>query len=1261
MLLRSVFPSLLSLFLAVTACLADNPSEKNASDTEKFQILFNGNDLSGWKGVDGFWSVSQGAIVGQTTVDNPTKGNTFLVWQDGEVADFEFRCKVRFEGNNSGVQYRSDIVDSEGFVLAGYQADLHPSPNYFGMMYGEKFAGRGIIATRGQKIHIQADGEKKVLAKLPATEQLTDTQWNDLRIVAVGNRMIHQVNGVTTVDVTDDHPKAMRKGVLGLQLHAGPAMKVEFRNLLLRNLDAESGQQLVRKLSESAAAPSKEDAAADPQSPDAKKKWLTSAPEAQWIWNKQPTKNQKLFFQKSFSLAAAAKSARLYTTCDNHVKVWINGQLVGKSDAWQEPVEADVAKYLKVGENLIAIEGQNDEGTAALVLKMTAELANDTKTTIISDKSWKIADSVNEGWQTGAANAAAWTSGTLHVAGKLGVGPWNVPNYGNAAGGSNDPLNPRHIITQPGFVIERLYEVPKSEGSWVCLTTDANGGFFASDQGDKGLFHITFVDGKTNVEPIVVKDPENGQVLSGAQGLLWAFDSLWVHRNGGHLYRVTDSDQDGKLDTAERYPSRTGGGEHGNHALILTEDGKGIYMVGGNHAPMGDVASKRVQSWDEDFLLPRMWDARGHARGLLAPGGWVTRLDPETKEQELICIGFRNEYDVALNRFGDMFTFDADMEWDMGMPWYRPTRICQVVSGGDYGWRSGSGKWRPYFEDSLPPVVDIGPGSPTGVASGIGAAFPTKYQEALYALDWTFGTIYAIHMTPNGAGYTGESEPFVYGTPLPVTDAVVGSDGHFYFTVGGRGAASAFFRVRYVGDQSTAAPETNASDAAAKARQTRRMLEAFHGRVDAKAVETAWPYLASEDRFIRNAARVAIESQPVSQWADRALSESDLQSKITSAVALARLGDSSHQGPLLNSLLAMEPAELSEMQLLGLLRAYELAFIRLGKPSEEQRKQVIAELDGLLPNESSDVNRELVTILVYLRSPTVISKAMKLISEGSEPVIPDWEELASRNRGYGASIDKMRENPPPSQEIALAFELRNLATGWSLNQRRAYFEFLNRAAKGSGGASYPGFLENMRTEALQTCSNEEREALQDITGEDFNPVPDFEISPPKGPGKKWKLDEALAATGGKPDFERGRSLFFAAECGKCHRLAGLGGGVGPDLTSIPNKFDQRYVVEAIVHPSKDISDQYGSTNVLVDSGQVVTGIVVDKGDKIEVYPVKATDKPVVVSKDEIEAMEPSTVSQMPEGLLDALSKEEIRDLIAYLMAAGNPEDRRYQK
>ncbi len=1247
-------------------CLVVSTSRSEDPDP-KFEVLFNGKDLKGWSGNASLWSVKDGTIVGVSSADAPLQHNTFLVWQGGEAGDFEFRCKVRFEGNNSGVQYRSELVDASKFIVAGYQADLHEKQANFGMLYGEKLGKRGIIASRGERMEIDADGTKHDIAKLPPGDDLVDSQWNDLRIIAIGNRLVHQINGVTTVDVTDNFENARRSGIIALQLHAGPPMKCEFRNVLLRHLKTDADKKLIDSLS---MVPDKTTGKApDPNlasrpksvSRTEKQSWLTEAPTPQWIWSKKSDANQRLLFRKSFELDADAKTSTLYSTCDNGMTLWINGTRVASSSDWNEPIDMDVAKFLKRGTNVIAVDCMNEGGAAAFVLKMTTEADGGKKTTLISDDSWRLADTAAEGWQLSSFDDSAWAA-TAHVVNMLGAAPWRIPKYNSDERASvGDARDAKNILTPPGFVVDRIYNVPKSEGSWVCMTSDSSGGFYVSDQGDKGLFHVQVVEGETRVEPVLVKDPDDGKVLTGAQGLVWAMDSLWVHRSGGYIYRVTDNDGDKVLDTAERFPSEANGGEHGNHALIATQDGKAIYVASGNHAKLATCETKRVQSWDEDQLLPRMSDARGHARGVMAPGGWVTRLDPITKQQELICIGFRNQYDIALNRHGDMFTFDADMEWDMGSPWYRPTRICQVVSGGDYGWRNGSGKWPVYYEDSLPPVVDIGPGSPTGVVCGTGATFPTAYQDALFALDWTFGTIYAVHLKPNGAGYVGERVPFVYASPLPVTDAIVGADGHFYFTTGGRGTDSAMYRVRYVGDESTSAPTIDTESVAAKARETRRMLESMHGHVVNDAVETAWPYLASEDRFIRSAARVAIESQSVDQWAARVFSEPNPQSRITSAVALARRGSSEHLGPLVESLLELKISELPESQFLGVLRAYSLAFIRLGNVDDATKQRVIEQLNPHLPNASASLNQELIAMMVYLKSPDVVAKSMALIRNPSPPVLPDWGNVTSRNQGYGKGIEEMLENPPPSREIGYAMSLRNVHKGWTLDERRGLIEFLNVAAKGSGGASLPGYLSNIREEILANCSNEERLALKDVTGEDFNPVPSFAIAPVVGPGTQWTLDSAQKAGRGKPDFERGRSLYFAAECGKCHRLAGLGGGVGPDLTSVPNKFDERYVIEAIVEPSKVISDQYGSSNVLLSDGRILVGIVVEKENAIEVYPVTVTENPIRVSLDDVESIEPSKVSQMPAGLLDRLNADEVRDLVGYIMSGGNPEDRRYKK
>ncbi|MCB1089597.1 MAG: c-type cytochrome, partial [Verrucomicrobiae bacterium] len=316
-------------------------------------------------------------------------------------------------------------------------------------------------------------------------------------------------------------------------------------------------------------------------------------------------------------------------------------------------------------------------------------------------------------------------------------------------------------------------------------------------------------------------------------------------------------------------------------------------------------------------------------------------------------------------------------------------------------------------------------------------------------------------------------------------------------------------------------------------------------------------------------------------------------------------------------------------------------------------------------SKSASVNTELINVLVSLEAPSVVEKALTLIEQGAEPEIPDWAELITRNPSYGGTIKAMLDNFPPIREIAYAFALRNQRTGWTVEQRRRYFEFINAAAKHPGGASFGGFLANTRDEALGFCTNEQRAALAGITGENFNPVPDFAITPPKGPGQQWTIESASQqANSGKfrqASYESGRGLFHAIGCAACHRFAGYGGDIGPDLTSIRNKFDVAYVLESILDPSKVISDQYGSSMVTTKDGGVHTGLVVEKGESLEVYPPDAKAEPVKVNRADVVKIERVPVSQMPPGLINVLNGDEVRDLMAYLMSAGDPKDKVYGK
>ena len=1007
--------------------------------------------------------------------------------------------------------------------------------------------------------------------------------------------------------------------------------------------------------------------------------WISEGLKPQWIWRADKTNNEPIYLRKTFDTPKNIQSAKLYATCDNGADVYLNGKKIGTASDWGDPIIiTEAEQHLVAGQaNSIAVKAKNRGGPAAFVFKLEMEYPGG-KELVISDPSWKLNLFASDNWSERDFDDSTWNE-KLKTWGTLGMEPWGVPGLtiaattnptrGRNGGNSDNSETPdtTAITVADDFKVEMLYEVPKKEeGSWVSLTTDDKGRLLASDQRDAGLYRITVSESAQQTSVEVEKMPVE---ISGAQGLVWHDDSLYFNRNGGPFYRVTDSTGDGLLDTAKELPGANGDGEHGNHAVIVAEDGEHLYVDGGNSTILPNesaISGSRVQGWDEDLLLTREWDANGHARGRLAPGGWISKFNPETKTHDIISMGYRNQYDIALNRAGDLFTYDADMEWDLGTPWYRPTRINHALSGSDYGWRSGSGKWPEYYEDSLPAIVNIGPGSPTGVVSGLGAKFPAKYQDAIFALDWTFGTIYAIHLTPDGAGYKAEQEPFCFGAPLPVTDAIIGHDGALYFTIGGRNTQSALFRITYTGDESTEPvsgdlPEENA-------RELRRSLESFHDTKDVDAVATAWPHLSSSDRWLRHAARVAIESQPLEEWAHKVINEENSQARITGSVALARHGDASHQAALINSLLDLDPATLSESEFLGLLRAYALTFIRLNPPSDKQRESIIAKLDAHFPNESNDVNTELVRILVYLESPTVIEKTLEMIANRGEAIVPKWTELAQRNARYGGRVLAMLANHPPTHEVHYAFMLRNLRDGWTLEQRRDYIEFINEAAKYPGGNSYAKFLTGVRDEILGQMNNTERAELADISGESFNPVPDFEITPPKGPGKNWTVAEAAnhARKSGKAirgaDFHSGRNLFHAIGCAACHRFDSLGGDIGPDLTTVNNKFDINYLLESIIEPSKVISDQYGSKIVTMKDGAIHSGLVVERGEAVDVYPAAKTTeelKPATLKLSEIAKIEETPVSQMPPMMMNGLNGDEVRDLIAYLLSGGDSKARLY--
>lgn len=1031
---------------------------------------------------------------------------------------------------------------------------------------------------------------------------------------------------------------------------------------------------------------------------------FTLPAEPSWIWTRKNAEPQEQAdFRREFDLAGGIKSAVLNLTCDNGATAWINGRKVLDNTDWQQPAKGDVKAALREGKNEILVRAQNHGGVAALIARLA----------IVTADGDKVAIETNDQWFATFRGGSDWKP--VAVMAKYGDGPWGPALDDKAGRGraakarkSNDAPEiaaaPKDITAPPGFKVEILHTVPKTEqGSWVSMTVDKKGRLLCGDQYG-AIYRLApppiGSGGKAEVEKLDLH-------IGGAHGLLYAHDSLYVMLNESGapeakglkpgLYRLKDRDGDDHFEAPVLLSECPGGGEHGPHSIQLAPDGKNIFFNCGNHTKLPlNLSSSRtaMNSWDEDHILPRMWDANGHARGILAPGGYICQTDPDGKKVELFCHGFRNEFDFAFDANGEMFAYDADMEWDIGAPWYRATRINHCVSGGDYGWRSGTGKWPSYYEDSLPAVVDIGPGSPTGCTFGTGARFPAKYQRALFGNDWTYGTMYAIHFEPSGAGFKAVKEEFIYAKPLPLTDVVINQhDGAMYFATGGRRTQSAVYRVTYGGEEST---EKAKPYDVTKELSQRRAIEKHHQPAETALLEIR-PFLGSTDRNLRFAARVALERLPVKSWQDGALAEKNPQALIESMIALARMGrtgqhvekpdaakkpapgsstaavgptneaDGKLQAKILSALGNLDFNSLSTDLRLQLVRAYQLAFVRLGKPDAATCAKVAAHFDALYPAKDAALNRELCQLLVFLDSKSVAAKTLGLMAtahDDAEAIATD--ALLGRNTGYAKAAEEAHQSRPNRQQIAYMFALRNCAAGWTPELRQTYFSWFPHARTWKGGNSFKGFLENTRKEALAKFAPENEVAkLDELSGRNENVVA-ANITPPKGPGRAYSTDDVvkIAQRGLKGrDFNSGKNLFSAVMCAACHHFAGDGGNIGPDITGAGNRYTLRDLVENLTEPSKVISDQYGSHQIEKTDGSVVLGRIIGEGDgKVDVMTNPfAPNFTIAIDAKHIRSRKDYPVSMMPPGLINALNEDELKDLLAYLLGGGNAQDRMFQK
>ncbi len=815
------------------------------------------------------------------------------------------------------------------------------------------------------------------------------------------------------------------------------------------------------------------------------------------------------------------------------------------------------------------------------------------------------------------------------------------------------------LQTLPDFKIELVFKAdPKVNGTFISLAKDDKGRLLLGTQRGQPLNRLTIQDGQV-VKSEVLKVP-----VSEIMGMLWVGDSLYVDgADSKHygLFRLRDPNGTGQFESVEMLREWQGGsGEHGTHGIVPGPDHK-LYIVSGNFVgqPKDMEPTSPHKNYADDLVLPRAEDGNGFGAGNKPPGGFITRVDMDGKHPELFAAGERNTYDIAFNADGELFGFDSDMEWDWGTPWYRPIRVFHATSGADQGFREGTGKWPEYYADSLPAVKTIGVGCPTGVVFGTGAKFPAKYQKAFYILDWTYGRLIAVHTTPHGATYDATWENLVApkgmsekhaATPNNLTDVVIGDDGALYFTTGGRGTQGYLYRVTYTGSEPTAPANLHDADGA-DARALRHKLEAFHGHADPNAIEAAWPQLGSEDRFIRYAARIAVESQPLDEWKAKALAEKNPAAALTALLALARHGTHDDQAALIEALGRFSIGSLTPTQQLEKLRVLSVSMSRQGKLPPVQAQKVIAELDPLYPANSFELNHELSAVLLALGAPDAVAKTVKLIGS----------------------------SPTQEEQLWYVSNLRTIKDGWTPELRRAYFswwpknqassthprevtQWFEEAGRGyDNGASYSNFLKNLRRDAMATLSNEDTLALADVLA-NWPPAQKTLPRPahPRPLVKEWKMEDlepSLAEIGKGRNFERGKEMFETSQCLACHRFVSQGGAIGPDLSAVASRFTRRDILESVIAPSKVISEQYIDTVFKLANGEVIVGrLVEDKPEKFVVRPNPLEpEKTVAIKKSDVKLNAVSKISPMPMGLVDGLTKDEIFDMIAYIESAGRKD------
>ena len=480
-------------------------------------------------------------------------------------------------------------------------------------------------------------------------------------------------------------------------------------------------------------------------------------------------------------------------------------------------------------------------------------------------------------------------------------------------------------------------------------------------------------------------------------------------------------------------------------------------------------------------------------------------------------------------------------------------------------------------------------------------------------------------------------EEFASAKPFPITDLLVNpADGAMYIAFGGRRVQSGLYRITYVGDESTAPAKlvrTGESE-----RKARRLLEE-HLQEGAKVANSSeldriWVSIGSDDRGIRHAARAGLEKQSVKKWKNRLADEANPVISTAAMIALARVDAKESASEILAKATSLDYGKTRSLQTrLDLLRSVTLTLTRGGQPKESDKIKLIKWLDGIYPASTPEENRDLSAMAAFLNAPFAVERGMKLLTNASGQ----------------------------EEQIGYALNLRHLKDGWTPQLRETYFKWFVLAGSYKGGARLANYLADIKRHATESVPEAElSDALKKLmTTQPESSIPQFTLES-RSFVKNWKINDFSAelkkGINSSRDFANGRKMAGAGSCYVCHRFKGEGGAVGPDLTSAGGKFSAYDLLEAIIDPNKEISDQYGATNFKLKDGSVVSGRIMNLGQ--DHYQVNTNmmdpSSNTLVDVANLDSIEPSPISMMPQGLVNTMSKDDILDLLAYYISRGGP-------